>query len=88
MTPSYPLAGHAVEPDVLLGGGEDGLAHNPLELHWLRQHGGLGATAPTLHVGAARDCGEPVSGARGYFRRVVNGHKGGASIRASRAGVG
>jgi hypothetical protein len=44
-----PLAGHAVEPDVLLGGGEDGLAHNPLELHWLRQHGGLGATAPTLH---------------------------------------
>ena len=49
MTPSYPLAGHAVEPDALLGGGEDGLAHNPLELHWLGQHGGLGATAPTLH---------------------------------------
>ena len=27
--------------------------------------GGLGATAPARHVGAARDCGEPASGAEG-----------------------
>ena len=77
-----PLESHWLPGTGFLGAPD---AKHTVLRHRGGQHGGLGATAPALHhkgIGAARDCGEPVSGALGLFPPSW----GGTSIRGTASG--